>query len=80
MNYDYRETPEGKWRFENPEAYKKTVEFQKYLQSIGIAWHNPFADECTSDFCCCVGDGKYTRYFPSYERAFKDMLKEQRPQ
>lgn len=33
---------------------------QRVLAKIGIAMHNPFADECTQDFgCCCKRCGKY---------------------
>lgn len=45
---------------------------QKEFQKNGIAWHNPFSDECTDDFCCCTGQGNYDTYLPSYRQAFKD--------
>jgi hypothetical protein len=51
---DVRLTPSFRWSQENPELYKKTLEFQSMLREQGIAWHNPFADECTQDFACCV--------------------------
>lgn len=56
----------------NPELYKKTLQLQEEFAKNGIAWHNPFSDECTSDFCCCTGLGNYDTYFPSYEQAIKD--------
>lgn len=74
MENDYRYTPAGIRRFNNKELYLKTVEFQKLLADNDIAWHNPFSDECTIDFCCCMGNGKYDTYFPSYETAFKDTI------
>lgn len=73
MEADYRDTPEGKWRFANPSLYQKTLEFQSMLAKHGIAWHNPFANECTADFCCCYGDGKYKKYFPSMDQMLKDI-------
>lgn len=69
---DYRNSLEGIRRFNNPELYQKTVEMQKEFQKNGIAWHNPFSDECTDDFCCCTGQGNYDTYLPSYRQAFKD--------
>ena len=69
---DYRNDPSGKRRFENPALYQKTVEMQNEFAKNGIAWHNPFSDECTSDFCCCTGKGNYNTYFPSYQQAIKD--------
>lgn len=72
---DYRDTKEGKWRFANPEHYKKTVEFQVFLQGIGIAWHNPLANECTNDFGCCTNSGNYTariNRFGEYRTGVKD--------
>lgn len=56
---DYRETPQGIWVQENPIAYHETMRFQEKLCEHGIAWHNPFADECTRDFGCCVSTGHY---------------------
>jgi hypothetical protein len=56
--------------------YLKTVEFQKFLQTQGIAWHNPFSDECTNDFECCCGGGDYKHYFPSYEHVVKNQHEE----
>lgn len=73
---DYRYTLSGLRRFNNPDVYKKTLEFQKYLKENGIAWHNPFSNECTVDFCCCNGDGKYNSYFPSYEVVVKQFCNE----
>jgi hypothetical protein len=55
-----------------PELYKKSVEWQDELQRNGIAAHNHFADECTSDFACCTGLGDYHTYLPSYETVLKD--------
>lgn len=40
MEKDYRKIKAGERRFNNPEIYKKSLEFQKYLLSKGIAWHN----------------------------------------
>ena len=76
MKFDYRETPAGKRRFANPEVYQKTFEFQNYLESQGIAFHNPYSDECNSDFCCCEGNGNYQTYFPSYAKFAKQLLEE----
>lgn len=77
---DYRYTLAGLRRFNNPDVYRKTVEFQKFLKEHGVAWHNSFANECTIDFCCCEGDGKYNAYLPSYESMIKqfshDLMKE----
>lgn len=50
---DYRESQAGKRRFNNSEIYQKTLEFQAYLRSKGIAWHNFYSNECTIDFDCC---------------------------
>lgn len=78
MSYDYRETIEGKRRFSNPEIYRKSLEFQKEMQKLGVAWHNQFADECTHDFCCCEGDNlmgsDYKHYIPSFRTVLKDAL------
>lgn len=74
MKIDYRYELAGIRRFSNPELYKKTVEFQNLLAENGIAWHNPFSDECTDDFGCCTGKGEYDTYFPSYEVAIKEHL------
>lgn len=76
MEKDYRKTKSGLRRFNNPEIYQKSLEFQNYLKSKGIAWHNVFADECTADFCCCVGDGDYLAHFPSYYGSAKQLFKE----
>lgn len=73
---DYRYTLSGIRRFNQPDVYKITLEFQKQLASHGIAWHNPFSNECTVDFCCCKGDGKYNAYFPSYEEVIKQFCSE----
>jgi hypothetical protein len=70
---DYRQSEAGKRRFNNPEVYKKTIDFQNYLQSKGVAWHNPYSDECCSDFACCTGEGNYHTYFPSYSQALKEF-------
>lgn len=73
---DYRETDAGKRRFANPEIYQETVKFQDYLKSMGIAWHNPFSNECTIDFACCMGDRDYHTYFPSYGKAVEQFTNE----
>lgn len=69
---DYRDSLAGIRRFNNPELYQKTLEMQQEFAKNGIAWHNPFSDECTMDFCCCTGGGNYDTYFPSYEQVLKD--------
>lgn len=73
---DYRYTLSGLRRFNNPDVYQKTLEFQKEMKLLGVAWHNPFSNECTQDFCCCTGDGKYNVYFPSYEEVVKQFCSE----
>lgn len=73
MDFDYRFTLSGIRRFNSPDVYIKTVEFQNFLKENGIAWHNSFSNECTSDFSCCVGDGKYHSYLPSYEVLLKQF-------
>jgi hypothetical protein len=76
MKDDYRYSIEGKRRFENPELYKKFLEFQKEMKEYKVAIHNPFANECTMDFCCCEGDGDYLHYFPSERVIIKQALEE----
>jgi hypothetical protein len=76
MKHDYRKTKAGQRVSFDSETYRKSLEFQKYLKSKGIAWHNVFANECTIDFCCCVGDGKYTAHFPSYYSSAKQLFDE----
>ncbi len=88
---DYKETEEGARRFANSEIYKKSLDFQKDMKLMGVAWHNHFADECTIDFCCCEGDnlpkidgdnGKtypatdYRFYIPSFRSVIKLALEE----
>jgi hypothetical protein len=51
--FNYSKTAAGKRRFNNPRIYHLTIGFQNVLHFIGIAIHNPFSDECTSDFNCC---------------------------
>lgn len=53
METDYRKSKEGQRRFNNPKTYWITWKFQSLLWWIGIAWHNPYSDECTKDFNCC---------------------------
>lgn len=74
MKFDYTKEPSGIRRFNNPELYSKTLEMQEEFAKNGIAWHNPFSDECTQDFCCCTGEGNYDIYFPSYEVIKKRSL------
>lgn len=31
---------------------------QWLLWKVGIAWHNPYRDECTPDFNCCMKKGR----------------------
>jgi hypothetical protein len=76
MEKDYRKTKSGIRRFGDPETYQKSLEFQNFLQSKGIAWHNVFADECTIDFSCCEGDGEYLTHFPSYYASTKQLFEE----
>jgi hypothetical protein len=56
---DHWETPQGKWSLEHSKDYEKTLILQVHLQSIGIAWHNPMANECTKDVGCCTLNGSY---------------------
>ena len=75
MNIDYRETEEGKRRFENKEAYELSLKYQQDMANIGIAVHNHFANECTIDFCCCEKDGnKYHTFIPSFRTFLKENL------
>ena len=53
MKTDYRKSKEGQRRFNNPIIYWITWKFQSLLWWVGIAWHNPYSDECTKDFNCC---------------------------
>lgn len=87
MIEDYRNSIEGKRRFENSEIYGLTLQFQDNLRKLGVAWHNVFADECTIDFCCCQGDNMealgeeypntdYKHYLPSYKEVIKLALDE----
>lgn len=91
MATDYANTPEGQRRFENPDVYQKTLEFQKEMAANGVAWHNHFADECTIDFCCCKGDNRkelkggngkvypatnYLHHIPSFRTAIKQSFEE----
>lgn len=89
MRYDYRETEEGKRRFENPEIYQATLDFQNKMAELGVAWHNHYSDECTIDFCCCQGDNmgecgetikypatKYQTWIPSFREVIKWALEE----
>ncbi len=76
MQYDYRKTVEGKRRFGNKAIYAQTLEFQKKMAEQGVAWHNHFSDECTIDFCCCQGDGKYEHHIPSFTVAIKQAFAE----
>ena len=41
------------WCIKNPDAYTVSVEFQRKMAQLGIAWHNVFSNECTIDFECC---------------------------
>ena len=56
MKYDYTKTREGLRRFANPKIYRITFRWQQFLHFIGVAWHNTYSGECTSDFNCCVPD------------------------
>lgn len=82
MVQNYLETEEGKRRFNNPEIYQATLDFQNKMKDLGVAWHNHFADECTVDFCCCVGDNpkdlktSYNHFIPSYREVVKLVLDE----
>ena len=53
MKTDYRTSKEGQRRFKNKKTYWLTWKLQSFLWKIGIAWHNPYSDECTKDFNCC---------------------------
>lgn len=53
MRFDYRKTKEGTRRFNNPNIYRATFYWQKILHFLGVAWHNSYSNECTSDFNCC---------------------------
>lgn len=89
MTHDYRNTEEGQRRFSNPEIYKVTLDFQKKMGELGIAWHNHYSDECTIDFCCCQGDNmgqhgdkikypatNYNTWIPSFKEVIKLALEE----
>lgn len=76
MEKDYNKTKAGLRRMNNPELYKKSLEFQALLKKNGIAWHNVFADECTADFSCCEGDGANSVCFPSYYSSAKQLFRE----
>lgn len=80
MGYNYLETEEGKRRFENKQVYELSLKFQQDLKELGVAWHNVFSDECTTDFCCCCGDNlddtNYSIYLPSYRSVVKLALEE----
>ena len=71
---NYLKSKAGKRRFANPEVYQKTLEFQKYLQENGIAWHNPYSDECTDDFGCCEPLGDYSDRIPSHNTWLKRLF------
>ena len=73
---DYRKSNPGIRRFSDKETYAKSLEFQYFLKTKGIAWHNTFADECTIDFCCCEGDGEYKLHLPSYYSSAKQLFSE----
>lgn len=72
----YEDSPAGKRRFGNAKLYKMSFEFQEALAKEGIAWHNVFSNECTADFSCCMGDGKYYAYLPSYLTSAKQLFSE----
>lgn len=80
MIVDYAKSEEGKRRFDNPEIYQKSLDFQSEMGKLGVAWHNHFADECTIDFCCCEGDNMkdtdYKHYIPSFRQVVKLALEE----
>lgn len=61
MERDYRDSIEFGFTKINPEIYQKTLEFQQYLLDNGIAWHNPFSDECTPGFECCTSTTKSSK-------------------
>lgn len=42
----------------NKTIYKLIYYYQCILHYIGIAWHNSYSNECTSDFNCCNNIGK----------------------
>lgn len=75
-NFDVRDTQSFQRCINNPEVYKKSVEFQNYLYENDIAWHNNVANECTIDFCCCQGDGDFDTNLPSYYSFAKEILEE----
>ena len=76
MTHDYTKEIAGIRRFSDKETYVKSLDFQDFLKTKGIAWHNVFADECTLDFCCCEGDGDYKTHFPSYHSSAKQLFQE----
>jgi hypothetical protein len=56
MRYDYVKTKIGLRKLNNPKKYLVTYFWQCFLHFIGIAWHNSYSDECTTDFNCCNTD------------------------
>lgn len=75
LQYDVRKTINFKLKTKYFEIYKKSHELQKELDSIGVAWHNPFSDECNNDFGCCSNIGNYEIRVPSIENAQIDAIK-----
>ena len=61
----------------DPEAYEISQMFQQLMWERGIAWHNPFANECVPDGSCCTTRGKkaYIR-IPSHEFLLHSVLRE----
>ncbi len=68
---DVRNEPSFKRCTDNPEAYKLSLKFQEDMAKIGVAWHNNFSNECTIDFCCCLGGGDYKMHVPQSKDAHK---------
>ena len=77
---NYFKSKAGKRRFNNPKVYEESLKFQILLQNNGIAWHNPFSDECTNDFGCCENIGDYNTRIPCHntwiKRLFSRLFKE----
>lgn len=75
LTTDYRKTPEFKWTKESPELYLKVLQLQNELREAGVAWHNPFSNECNADFSCCEGHGPGVHTFvPSIYTIQKDAI------
>lgn len=74
LKYDVRKTKEWSFVKNHFDIYKKSNELQRELEKIKIAWHNPFSDECQSDFACCEEIGDFDLRIPSINSAQRDAV------